>query len=316
MKQLMSVVLLAAFVLSGSLTGLAQASAPEGRVSISGAWALYPMVVKWAEEFQKLNPRVKIDVQAGGAGKGIADVIADMVDFGMVSRDVHPIEMEKGAMPFAVTKDAVVPMINAKNPYLAEILQKGLAREAFVDIWINKAAATWADVLGGKAPAPIHIFTRSDACGAAETWALFLGKRQEDLSGVAVYGDPGLADAVRRDPLGIGFNNVNFAYDPKTLTPVEGLIAAPIDLDGNGNLDPAERFYGTRDDLTKAIAENKYPSPPARDLYMVSKGVPIKPAAVAFLRWILSEGQKFVPETGYIPLSDDKLKAGLELIDK
>ncbi len=316
MKQLMSVILLAAFVLSGSIVGLAQAPAPEGRVSISGAWALYPMVVKWAEEFQKLNPRVKIDVQAGGAGKGIADVIAEMVDFGMVSRDVHPIEMEKGALPFAVVKDAVVPMINAKNPYLSEILQKGLTRKAFVDIWVNKTAATWADVLGGKAPAPIHIFTRSDACGAAETWALFLGKRQEDLSGVGVYGDPGLADAVRRDPIGIGFNNVNFAYDPKTLTPVEGLIVAPIDLDGNGKLDPAERFYGTRDELTKAIAENKYPSPPARDLYMVSKGVPIKPAAVAFLRWILSEGQKFVPETGYIPLSPDKLKAGLELVDK
>src|SRR4030042_1619543 len=144
MKQLMSVILLAALVLSGSIVGLAQAPAPEGRVSISGAWALYPMVVKWAEEFQKLNPRVKIDVQAGGAGKGIADVIADMADFGMVSRDVHHIEMEKGAMPFAVTKDAVVPMINAKNPYLAEILQKGLTQKAFVDIWINKAAATWA----------------------------------------------------------------------------------------------------------------------------------------------------------------------------
>jgi len=316
MKKPLSAVLLAAFVLSGSVVGLAQAPALEGRVSISGAWALYPMVVKWAEEFQKLNPKVKIDVQAGGAGKGIADVIADMVDFGMVSRDVQPVEKEKGALPFAVTKDAVVPMINAKNPYLSEIHKKGLTQKAFVDIWINKTVATWADVLGGTAPAPMHVFTRSDACGAAETWALFLGKRQEDLTGVAVYGDPGLADAVRRDPLGIGFNNVNFAYDPKTLTPIEGLMAVPIDLDGNGKVDPAEQFYGTRDDLTKAIAENKYPSPPARDLYIVSKGVPAKPAAVAFLRWILSDGQKYVPETGYIRLSAEKLKAGLEQINK
>ncbi|HNT32358.1 MAG TPA: phosphate ABC transporter substrate-binding protein, partial [Candidatus Aminicenantes bacterium] len=134
--------------------------------------------------------------------------------------------------------------------------------------------------------------------------------------GVAVYGDPGLADAVRRDPLGIGFNNVNFAYDPKTLAPIAGLVAVPIDLDGNGMIDPVERFYGTRDDLTKAIGENKYPSPPARDLYLVSKGVPAKPAAAAFLRWILGEGQKYVPETGYIRLSEDKLKAGLALLDK
>ena len=41
-----------------------------GDISISGAFALYPMVVKWAEEFQKINPQVRINVSAGGAGKG------------------------------------------------------------------------------------------------------------------------------------------------------------------------------------------------------------------------------------------------------
>jgi len=91
MKKLMIAVLLAVSVLGGFAAGPAQAPVLEGQVSISGAWALYPMVVKWAEEFQILHPRVRIDVQAGGAGKGIADVIADMVDFGMVSRDVHPV---------------------------------------------------------------------------------------------------------------------------------------------------------------------------------------------------------------------------------
>ncbi len=83
MKKLMIAILLAASALGGFAAGPAQAPALEGQVSISGAWALYPMVVKWAEEFQKLHPRVRIDVQAGGAGKGIADVIADMVDFGI-----------------------------------------------------------------------------------------------------------------------------------------------------------------------------------------------------------------------------------------
>ena len=67
-----------------------------------------------------------------------------------------------------------------------------------------------------------------------------------------------------------------------------------------------------RDVVTKAIAEGRYPSPPARELYMVSKGVPSNPAAVAFIRWVLQDGQKFVPETGYIPLSAEKLAAGLE----
>jgi len=52
----------------------------EGRLSLSGAFALYPMAVKWAEEFKKANPAVKIDISAGGAGKGMTDVLNNMVD--------------------------------------------------------------------------------------------------------------------------------------------------------------------------------------------------------------------------------------------
>ena len=63
---------------------------------------------------------------------------------------------------------------------------------------------------------PIHVYTRSDAAGAPETWAKYLGKKQENLQGIGVYGDPGLLDAVVKDPLGIGYNNLNYAYDPKT----------------------------------------------------------------------------------------------------
>jgi len=42
----------------------------KGTLTLSGAWALYPMAVRWAEEFRKINPEVRIDISAGGAGKG------------------------------------------------------------------------------------------------------------------------------------------------------------------------------------------------------------------------------------------------------
>jgi len=32
----------------------------KGTISISGAFALYPIAVKWAEEFKKLHPDVKL----------------------------------------------------------------------------------------------------------------------------------------------------------------------------------------------------------------------------------------------------------------
>ncbi|MFZ2054392.1 MAG: substrate-binding domain-containing protein [Candidatus Aminicenantales bacterium] len=287
----------------------------QGGLTLSGAWALYPMAIKWGEEFSKVHPKVRVDVQAGGAGKGIADALAGAVDFGMVSRGIHPTEVERGAFAIAVCKDAVVPTLSAKNPLLSRIQKTGLKKEAFSAIWITETAKTWGDALGTPDKTALHVFTRSDACGAAETWAEFLGRRQEDLNGVGVYGDPGLAEAVRRDPLGVGFNNINYAYDAKSKKPVPGIAILPIDLDGNGKIDDAESFYQDREAVTAAIARGAYPSPPARDLYLVTKGRPQDPLVVEFLRWVLSEGQKFVAETGYIALPPEKLEEGLKKIE-
>ena len=109
----------------------------KGEIQLSGAFALYPMVVRWAEEFRKLHPEVRIDISAGGAGKGITDALARVVDLGMVSRDVYPQELEKGALPIAVAKDAVIPTVNAENPLIAQLLETGLTLEAAKRLWLE-----------------------------------------------------------------------------------------------------------------------------------------------------------------------------------
>jgi phosphate transport system substrate-binding protein len=283
----------------------------EGTVSISGAFALYPLAVKWAEEFKKLNPGVKIDISAGGAGKGMTDALSQMVDIGMVSREIYPEEIKKGAYGIAVTKDAVVPTLSASNPILPELLKKGIKKNIFNNIFITGKVKTWGQAIGTKNNAPIRIYTRSDACGAAESWAKYFGKKQEDLLGVGVFGDPGLALAVRKDPLGVGYNNIGYAYDAKTKQPNPGIKIIPIDINANGNIDPDENFYDTLNDLIAAIASGKYPSPPARDLYFVTKGKPNKKALVAFIQWVLTDGQKYVHESGYINLAKEKLDTEL-----
>ena len=288
----------------------------EGTISMSGAWALYPMAVRWGEEYQKLHPKIQFDISAGGAGKGMTDALAGAVDIGLVSRDVSPAEIQKGGLPIAVTKDAVVPMMNANNPMAAELRKKGVKHEVFEGIWIKEEIKTWGQVAGTEDKTPVRVFTRSDACGAAETWAKYLGgKKQEDLKGIGVYGDPGLGEAVRRDPLAIGFNNVNYAYDAKTGKPVAGLDPIPIDVNGNGVVDSDENCYATQDDLVKAIADGRYPSPPARNLFFVTKGKPAKPELQAFIKWVLTDGQKYVSETGYIQIPQDRLDEGLKAVE-
>ncbi|MFT3995550.1 MAG: extracellular solute-binding protein [Dysgonomonas sp.] len=278
-----------------------------GTIQLSGAFALYPMAVKWSEEFKKLHPNVKIDISGGGAGKGMTDALAGVVDIGMVSREIYPEEENKGAYAFAVVKDAVVPTINANNPLLAEIKKIGLKKETAEKLW-NKELTTWGQVLGTSASTPVHVFTRSDACGAAETFAAWFDKKQENLKATAVFGDPGVAAAVQKDKVGIGYNNIAYAYDQQTKKPFEGLAIIPLDVNGNGVIDPEEDFYENTQTLVAAINDGRFPSPPARDLYLVTKGKPVKPEVIAFLEYVLSEGQKYAGETGYIGLSDEKLK--------
>jgi len=286
-----------------------------GTITISGAWALYPMAVKWGEEFQEIHSRVRIDIAAGGAGKGIVDCLGGIVDIGMVSRDIYPEEVDKGAWSVSVTKDAVVATFNENNPVLKDLLSKGVERKTLIDIWTTGNIKYWNEVTGGEANHSIHVYTRSDACGAAETWAKYLGNRQEDLLGIGVYGDPGLAEAVGKDNLGIGFNNINYVYDAKTKKRVKGIRVLPIDLNGNGRIDRDEDFYDSRDEIVEAIATGKYPSPPARELHFVSQGKPKRRVVIEFIKWVLSDGQKYVPESGYINLSEEQLQEELRKLE-
>jgi phosphate transport system substrate-binding protein len=286
----------------------------KGTINISGAFALYPITVKWAQEFKKLHPNVVFNISAGGAGKGITDALSGLVDIGLASRDISPEETKKGAYTIYVTKDAVVPTFNTANPNAAALLAKGVKRNQFADVFVSGSIKNW-NQLGGKVSVPIHIYTRSDAAGAAETWAKYFNKKQEDLLGVGVYGDPGLAQAVKKDVTGIGFNNLAYLYDLKTRKQVAGVHALPIDINGNGKIDGDENFYGTIDELTEAIGSGKYPSPPARNLGFLFKGKPRKPELIEFVKYVLTDGQKYIDENGYIKLSKQKIAEELKKVN-
>ena len=292
------------------------ASLLKGKITISGAFALYPMTVRWAEEFKKLHPKVTINISAGGAGKGMADALSRMVDLGMFSKDVSPEERAKGAWYIGVAKDAVLPTVNVANPVLKDLLSKGLTKQKFFDIFISGKITTWGSAVSSGSKVSLQPFTRSDACGAAEMWAKYLmGKKQEDLIGLGVNGDPGVADAVRKTESGIGFNNLNFVFDMNTRKVYPGLAIVPIDLNGNGKVDPEENIYGTLDKVMQAIQSGIYPSPPARDLYLVAAGKPQNKIVLAFLQWILTDGQKYLAEAGYVSLSEEKIQNSLSKLN-
>lgn len=310
--KITTLVLLAAFLLVRCGSGAQKQ--PES-ITISGAFALYPLAVKWAEEYKKLNPDLRIDISAGGAGKGLTDALSGAVTLGMFSRKIEQAEIDKGVWWVAVTKDAVLPVVSAKNPNVATLKQKGVTQEQFKKIFITQEIKTWGELLGTKDATKINVYTRSDASGAADSWASYLGKKQENLIGTGVFGDPGLADAVSKDPNGIGYNNTIFAYDLKTGQKQSTLEVLPIDINSNGSVEAEENFYGSFREIQTAIAQQKFPSPPARELYFVSKGKPQNAAAAAFLKWILTDGQKYIEENGFVQLPQELINQELNKLN-
>ena len=83
----------------------------------------------------------------------------------------------------------------------------------------------------------MHAYTRSNTSDAAEVWAKYFGKKQDDLLGTAVFGDPGLASAVKSNILGLGYNNIGYAYDHTSKKQLGGIKVVPLDLNGNAKID-------------------------------------------------------------------------------
>ncbi len=307
-STLIIILILASMVLTACGTASAPAAADDevsGTISISGAFALYPMMTVWAEEYTKLHPDVQFDVQGGGAGKGMTDTIAGAVDIGMISRSIKPEEESQGIFWVSVTKDAVFPVVSAENPVLDDILAKGISQEIFNKIFITNEIKTWGEVAGKpEITDEIHVYTRSDACGAAEMWGKFSGgETQDDIQGIGVNGEPALVDTVIKDPLGIGYSNLNSVFDLGSGGLVPGAVVTPIDIDGNGQADKEKgEVYSTKDEAFGAVASGKYPSPPARFENLATKGKPTG-LTLAFIEWILTDGQQYLEAAGYVPLT-------------
>lgn len=318
-QQLLSFLLLGAFLLTAC--GTTPPAAPpggsddlSGTLTISGAFALYPMMTVWADEFHQLHPNVEFDVQAGGAGKGMTDTLAGAVDIGMVSRDIKPEEQAQGAYWIPVAKDAVFPVISSQNPVLADLQAQGISQEMFQKIFITGEVRTWGEVVGRpEVTDEIHVYTRSDSAGAADMWALFAGGEvQADIQGIGINGEPALVDTVIKDPQGIGYSNLNSIFDLTSGEVVSGARVPPIDIDGNGQADDGE-VYQTMAAAVDAVSSGTYPSPPARFENLVTKG---KPSGLvqAFLEWVVTDGQAGLDQAGYVPLTSEQQAESLAKI--
>jgi len=325
-KKLGTILVLFTLLLVGVVSMSGCTNQQKNSIKVEGAFALQPMMQKWATEYEKTHTNITIDINANGAGAGMADAIKGIADIGMVSRAVNNSEISQGAFWVSVAKDAVVATMNSENPVKNIILAKGVTKQQFKDIFITGNISTWGQLVGdANITDKIIVYTRSDACGAADTWAKYMGKYvQNDIGShvpldriSAVNGDNAVVAAVQGNHFAIGYDNTGYVYTKKladnSVVPADGILPVPIDLNGNGTLDAKENVYANRTTMVNAIIGNVYPSPPARVENLATLHS-FKGAAKNFVYWILTTGQQYVLETGYVPLTQAAIDQQLQYL--
>jgi phosphate transport system substrate-binding protein len=139
--------------------------------------------------------------------------------------------------------------------------------------------------------------------------------RQENLKGIAMMGDPGIADAVKKDINAIGFNNPQYIFDMQSGNKITGVDILPLDVNGNGKIDSLENFYGNLTAVEDAVINGNYPSPPVRDLYFVCKQKPADQAILDYFKWVLTDGQQYIKGAGYVPLPQNVIEEQLKKLE-
>lgn len=260
-----------------------------GTINISGTRFLFPLIEKWAAEFRKENPGVKFVISQGVENR----------DIDASAAPVKKVDSAKGKYT-VVSRFALVPIANEKNPAIDELQQKGISKEDFLRIYFKDENKTNNFNLKANQVVPIHVYSRG-ACASA-TFTDHFNKQIKDLDNVGgkIEDDQVLLEKILNDSLGIAYNNPGFVYNLSTRKQRRGIRVIPIDLNGNGTIDKDENFYTTLDVLLKKLEQSKTDLPPTGDLTFIYKED--KPEVKAFVQWVLLKGQQYNHQLGFLAL--------------
>ncbi len=87
----------------------------KGTVKVGGSSSVSPVMEKLAEEYEKVNPNVNIEVNTSDSSTGMSATAEGTLDIGMASRDLKDSENEKGLTGTVIAKDGIAVVINKEN---------------------------------------------------------------------------------------------------------------------------------------------------------------------------------------------------------
>jgi phosphate transport system substrate-binding protein len=252
------------------------------RVTLRGSDTMVPFGMYWAEEYTAANPRIRVSVNGGGSGTGLAALVNGTADLAMASRSASESELRKAAdrgQPLVETVvgfDAIAVIVHPDNPVGTLTVEQ--LRGLF-----DGTITNWAE-LGGP-DRPVQALSRESNSG---TFVFFsehvLNKGDLGPAARLMPSSSAIVQSVAQDVGSIGYVGLEYSHKaPVKLVALKASPTAPA-------VEPAE----------VTVRDKTFPL--ARPLFLYSLGAP-QGAAAEFLDWVVSPaGQELIADLGGIPL--------------
>ena len=319
-------------------------ASPAQTVQINGAGATfpYPIYSKWFSEYNKLHPEIQINYQSIGSGGGIKQLSNQTVFFGATD---GPMTTEQQlAAPGKIAHlptvlGGVVPVYNIPGVD-AELKFTG---KVLADVILGKVAK-WNDPAitavnpGVKLPATdITVVHRSDGSGTTYIFVDYLSKVSPDFKktvgvatsvnwpvGVGGKGNEGVAGLVKQTPGSIGYVELIYAMQNKIDYGSVQNMAGEFIRSSVASVTAAAASAAPqmprdfRVSITNAPGKGVYPISSFTWILLYESAKDQQRARIMkdFMRWALTDGQKYAPELGYAPLPEGVVKLELDALTR
>ena len=312
------------------LVALAGATLGAWAIQINGAGATFPAPIytKWFSEYNKLHPDIRINYQPLGSGAGIRQVTERTVFFGATDGPMTNDQLlaaQGKILHLPTVLGAVVPVYNV--PGLSQELK--FSGPVLANIFLGKITK-WDDPAiaalnaGVKLPgSDIVVAHRSDGSGTTYIWVDYLSKVSPEFKktvgvgtavkwpvGVAAAKNDGVAAIVSQTPGALGYVELIYALQTKTAygqvqnsggkfvkASIESVTAAAAAAAKQMPADYRVSITNPPGDAVYPIASFTWML-----LYQDPKDKAQGKAMVDFMKWALTDGQKFASEMGYAPI--------------
>jgi glycine cleavage system H lipoate-binding protein/ABC-type phosphate transport system substrate-binding protein len=284
----------------------------DGLITIQCSPDLYNLTSKWAGEYEKLNPHASIKVLKNTEISS-SDILKEEGNLFFFSDESSASYKNEAVWKMVVGREVIVPIINSKNPLLKEINEQGISSDDLARLFKTPGDLQWRTLLEKGNEAPLHYFKTNDASINSRLEA-FLNQEQISEAGTTVSDGKEMIASIQKDPNGFGFCWMRDLMDLNGKTMPDDIILLPIDKNGNGRLDNFEMIYSDQTAFMRGVWIGKYPSTLSRNICSVSSAKPANEAEVAFLQWVLTDGQQYLNQNGYFDLANGEREAKLGLL--